>query len=161
MIQKGFLWKRAIVVLFLFLCSCSKSFPEWEYGRVITSCPAYNSGRLLLRPENPFRGLELELSCGCSGLRMYVNAFSLAFPKEEGCSSKTKILISSDQESYTVFADRLEGGQRLLLPPEAAQNIIRKLLACKTIFISAGRYKSEIVPRGFSEAYHKLVKNSA
>ena len=161
MVQKGLLWKRVCVTLFLFLSSCSKNCQEWEYGEVVTCYHAYDSGRLILRPENPFSGLELELSRGCSGLRMYVNAFSLAFAKEGACCSKTRINISSGQESYTVFADRLEGGQRLLLPPEATNDIIGKLLACQSVCLSTGRYKSEITPRGFAASYQKLMRHRA
>ena len=153
MATSGFLWKRVSLTLFLFLCSCSKPCSQWQNERAVTCCESQNSSRLMRCSSNRFRGLELEIARGCSGMRMYLNVHSLCFPCDETTPPKTTVHITSGQESYDVWADRLEGGQRLLLPPEAAQSIICHLLNGNTVSLSAGRFKEEISPEGFCAAY--------
>ena len=148
-----------MLTLFLFLCSCSKPCNNWEYKGMISSCPPVTYGKIYLSPKNHFRELELEFSRGCSGIKMYLNAFSVEFPQNGGGSSTTKVLIQAGQESYEVDADRLEGGQRLILPQGVSENIICRLLNQEQVCISAGKYKSEISPQGFSKVYDKLVHN--
>lgn len=145
--------KRASMALFFFFIACSSDCSLWQHDIVRTKCSKYDSDRIILRPNNIFRGLELELARTCSGDRMYVNVFSLSLPRDPDHPSKTKITIITEDEEYHVLADRLEGGQRLLLPGTTADFIIQKLLEDQAICISIGRYRSEIYPNDFREAY--------
>jgi len=98
----------------------------------------------------------LEIVKGYSGVRMYLNIYCLSFPQELDNPFKTLVTISNDSDSYDVLADRFEGGQRLLLPPEAADNIIYRLLNNQSLTISVGRYCSEIIPEGFAKSLFKI-----
>jgi hypothetical protein len=151
--------KRAISsALFFFLYSCSKPGQSWNYQQTITPYPVYNSGKLSLYPQNDFRGLELEFIKGNSKMRMYLNIYCLSFPQEQNDSSKTLVTISTSNDTQEVLAHRFEGGQRLLLPDEAASNIICKLLNNQIITIAVGRYSSDIIPQGFAKNYFRLLK---
>jgi len=160
MLKKHFYIKGALfAALLLIFQSCSSSCRQWTYDEVCTNCPYYNSKRLVLYPDNQFRGLELVFLRTYSGQRAYINIFSLALPMDSNDPHKTQICISCEISSYDLYAERLEGGQRLLLSDEAAELIISNLLECKTVTISVGRYKSEIIPRGFSEAYRNFISD--
>ncbi|NGX42553.1 MAG: hypothetical protein K940chlam7_00833 [Chlamydiae bacterium] len=154
---KSNLLKRVMLALFFFLSSCSQKCTDWQYQETVTCCHYYNSGRLIHFPQNHFRGVSLEISRGHTGLRAYVNVYSLSLPKEDEDPTKTMVTISSEDGSFDVIAERLEGGQRLLLPLDATNAIIKSLLECKTVCISTGRFKSEISPYGFSKYYHQLM----
>lgn len=158
--KKLFLLKGAAFAALLFIFySCSPSCRQWSYDEVCTSCAYYNSKRIILPPDNQFRGLDLEIVRTYSGQRAYLNIFSLALPKESNDPLKTQICISCEMSSYDFYADRLEGGQRLLLSKETEELIISKLLKYKAVTISVGRYRSEIIPRRFCEAYKQLISD--
>lgn len=144
------------VVLIACFFSCSHDDPTWSYDQVIAGSCEYDSGKLWLRPENTFRGLELELTRSLSGVRMYVNVFSLPFTKESQDSTTLQLKVSTEEESYLVDAYCLEGGQKLLLLPEGAEMIINSLFRSETVAIAVGRYESEISSNGFAEAYQRL-----
>jgi hypothetical protein len=154
-LQKNLL-KRALIALFLFLLSCSPCCQQWYYDEVRTSCPTYNSQKMFLFPENEFRGVELEIIRTCSGEYVFLNVYALSFPREQDNPNTTLVVISCGDLSNKYLADRFEGGQRLLLPKEAEMFIITKLLEGKQLTVSTGRFCSEIIPRGFCEAYHKF-----
>lgn len=150
---------RAIFALFFILHSCTPCNREWFYQEVRAESPCVHSKRILLLPENPYRGIGLQFVRTCSGERAYLDIYSLCFPKDMEEPDSTLVRISSDAGSYEFRADRLEGGQRLLLPGDAESFLIEQLLNCRTLTISAGRYQDEITPRAFREAYRKYCRD--
>lgn len=110
------------------------------------------------RCDNSLSGLSLEVQCTrYTGMRMYISIFSLAFPKEKDNPAATKVNVAWDEGSYTFLAHRLEGGQKLLVPDEDAQKILRLLSEGQTLEIRVGRYVSEVHPTGFSKAYKEVA----
>lgn len=151
--------RAAFAALLVIFQACSPCCREWLYDEVCTSCPYYNSKRIILRSETNLQGLELEFIRTFSGQRAYINIFSLALPRDINDPLKTQICISFGDNKYNFYADRLEGGQRLLLSKEAEELIISQLLECKPMTISTGRYRSVIIPRKFPEAYKKFTSD--
>lgn len=157
-------WKRIqniVSVLFLFPClflsSCKKTSPQWSSEQTITSCVSYNSGKIFLRPTCRQGSIELELTRGTCGLRLYVNIFTLMAQPEDCDPSKTLVIFDVDDESISIFGDLLEGNQRILLPPHATDWLINVLKSDQEFIVHIGRFSSTIVPTGFSEAYEKLL----
>lgn len=155
--QQSMIMKGAIFALFLFLTSCSKSSHQWICEKTLTHDPCYDSMRIILPSRNHFRELELELTQGAY-CKMYINVFSIELPEDPDCPNKTKVSLSVDGNSKIVYADRLKGGQRLLLPPDTTQMIIDSLLEGKPLSLSVSRYKAEIIPDRFSNFYQALEK---
>lgn len=124
-----------------------------------TRCPLYNSGRLILNPENDRTYLEVEIVRSSSGLRMYANILFLqASPSEEELDKAKIEIFLEDDNAMVIYADILEGGQRLLFPKDAAEFLIQKLEEEKFFKITIERYQTTIVPSNFSKVYPQLMK---
>lgn len=143
-----------------FFHSCSNRCQCWDYEQTITPCCLYNSRKLFWYPQNEFRGLGLEIVRGTLETRMYLNIYCLSFPQELNDPSKTLVTISTESSSQNVLAERFEGGQRLLLPQKAADDIICALLNNETLTISSGRHCSEIPPDGFAKNFFRMLNDS-
>lgn len=151
--------KRAFSALFLFLLatSCSSSScPKWQIEETITCSPCYNSGKIFFPPPDEFSGLELELARGPDDVRMYINVFSIEISGEADDSNAAQVLVDFGGEAETFTANILQGGQRLLLPPEATERILSSLLDGDYITISVDRYKAEIPSENFPKLYNSL-----
>ena len=89
---------------------------------------------------------------------MYVNTLLLPFPCDSHNLEKTQLHYLIDEIWYSTEADRLQGGQRLLMPEQSAQQIIEALLANKSIQMIVGRYDFTIISTSFCEHYLKLCQ---
>jgi hypothetical protein len=88
------LHSAAVAGLSAMLFSCSPHCRQWNFDEIRTSCPHYNSKRMVLPPDNPFRGVELVISQTHSGQRMYLNVFSLSLPCDPEIPEKTKFTLT-------------------------------------------------------------------
>lgn len=126
--------------------------------KVVTNDPCNNFGRLFLIPIDPYCGLELEISKVESGLRMYINVFSLEIKPETPKQNTVPVEVTISEETRTYKAFIYQGGQRLLLPSEARDWIADALIDCGIVSISVSRYHADIIPDGFAESYDQLIK---
>lgn len=149
--------KRASIALFLFLSACTTPCPQWILQKAVTNCPSYNSGKVTLAPDNTFCGLELEITRGACGLRMYINVFSLELMPEHPMQScvVVKVTCGDREQSHNGFL--YQGGQRVLLPGIARDSIIESLCQNEPVCIAVGRYRSEILPYDFAVKYQALL----
>ncbi len=142
----------AVLPLIFFLSSCVEpSSCDWQREEYHSHFPGYSSKIISLPPANDDFGLELELaSYSTESDRMYINLFSLPIPENPNRPKKVDVAIAFESSTETVEADLFSGGQRILLPPEAAQKIIDSLLEGQAVTISVDRYRGEIYPENFS-----------
>ncbi len=153
-----YLRKKAWTAFLLFLYSCAAATQaKWEYDEVISHYPAVSSATLYFEPCNLFREMRLEICRTCSGLKTYLSIFSLSLPQEASNPHKTSITLACDGLELTFLADRLEGGQRLLLPKEAEEALIRWMLEDHIVTITCGRFQTEVPPKDFLKL-HALFK---
>lgn len=149
----------ALCVLSLWACS-TPACRKWiflESGR--TCNPEFRIGRLLLTPDAPNGKLELEMDRGRSGLRMYLNLFlfrASSLPEDPSKTSMDMILESG--ETLTFYLYRLEGGQRMLFPPEVMEYIIKLLSEGQPFTLKLGRYQINVILDNFEEAYQNLME---
>lgn len=146
--------KGLLIFLSFLVFSCS-SCRQWEYSCERTPCIEYSSSRMIL-PTQGKDNLSLELISTISGLRMYVNVYSIPPPSLPCDDKKIEVVISIENTSFAVLSERLIGGQRFLLPARTAELIIQALLNYQTVQIAIGRYRAEIIPRAFQEHYFKM-----
>lgn len=105
-------------------------------------------------PCNRFNGVEAELLYSGHDIEFYLNAFTLLFSDSEN-AGYTEVVIGIADQKYTYPAERLAGGQRLLLPAEAQQLIIAALIDNASVELSAGRYQAILIPDNFASIYAK------
>lgn len=155
------LWERkecfALLSFFLLLIfGCSPACRQWQYDDVCTPCGQYNSGRMFLPISIPGNNLELEITRGLSGTHVYVNVCSLPVPPAPENPSIAPVNVIIGDSVTRTFAERLQGGQRLILPCEISQDIINAVLNNESVVISAGAYRAEIISTRFHKHYEHL-----
>lgn len=143
----------------LLAVGCSAPYHRhWEIEKAITPYAYYSAARIYLPVDDPFCGLEVAFVRGSQGFCMFINARSVPFPVDEQNPDKTDVVVEIAQSFYVVRADRLKGGQRLLLPCEATHNIVEALTVGCPVFLTIGRYSVEVVPDNFAHVYEELGK---
>lgn len=155
------LLQRAFIALcFIIISSCSRpAFQQWQFQEIRTKSTCFNSGRMLLPPDDHCEYLEVELLRNCSGLRLFVNLFNLqARPLPDDLTRTTiKITFPDSSESYEIYPRLLAGGQRMLIEGQDADQMINKLLQGQEFFIVLGRHEMRLVLTKFAEHYQTLM----
>lgn len=149
-IEKGWLF-----ILSLLFCSACTQCREWKFDCEKTPSPEYSSSQMIL-PAQENETLALEIVSTISGLRMYVNVYSIPLSPLPFDDKKIDVTFSTEEASFIVVADLLIGGQRVLLPPQTTEWMITTLLDFRTVKVSVGRYSAEITPASFQEHYFKM-----
>lgn len=139
-----------------FFYSCSHSNCLWNEDFVNSPCDAYRSRRMILRTFGPVNNLSLEIVNTDSGMRMYINLYSLP-PLPIPCDdSKTAVFVWIDDIQYQIEGERLLGGQRILLPNGTMQMLIDALVNRCKVIIEVGRYRAEIISTNFEEIFQNI-----
>lgn len=157
---KLLLTQRALVALCIFFCSgCSTpACRQWELQEILTKRPCFNGGRLILGPDSNVSQLEMELIRNPSGIRFYITLLCLeALPLKEDPSLTKVEIVFENEESLTIYPYLLEGGQRLLLPPAVAEQLIQALTDDRSFIVRIGRSQLTAIPDNFSTGYEKLL----
>lgn len=154
-----FLQRAFQALCFLFLVGCSHPIcHEWILQEIVTKTPCFNGGRLILEADSDYSYLELELIRNRSGTYFYLNLLFLqALPCSED-PTRTRIEVTfENQEPLILYPHLLEGGQRILLPSEIADNLIQALLEDCSFTIQIGRSQIHVASYNFQEVYSKLL----
>lgn len=148
---------QVVPIYLMFLSGCNQPCEFWEYNETITSCPQYNSAIITIPPQERPNSAYAEFVRSSFGIRMHLNLLCFVVPTidEEGTKSTFTVFISDQTFSYV--GDLLEGGQRLLVPPDATELITQALLEGVPVVIKLGLFKIELMPDNFGELYCKLI----
>lgn len=148
-----------LIVLIATLASCSKeSDHQWHFEEVRTRRPEFNGGRLVLAPDTDYSNLELEIVRSSSGIRFYINLLLFqAFPRPLDPATTTVTIQFEEEEPWIIHPYLFEGGQRLLLPGEIADPLVKALLEGQCFTIQIGRSQVKVTPTHFSEDYKALL----
>ena len=152
--------QRAFSALCLIILSgcLSPRCREWEFNEIRTQTAAFNAGRLLLCPDSQACHLELELTRNQSGIRLYINLFSIAAPPSSEDPDRSKVeIIFPDGEAWHAYPYLFSGGQRLLFPEDVANTLIRSLLDERPFQIKMGRHTLTAISENFPALYAQLL----
>lgn len=94
----------------------------------------------------------LRIVKGSYGVRTYADSFVRNFPTVPKSQDKTQVELIIGEISTTYLAERLQGGQRLVLPDEATEAIIAALANDSPITLICGFSPLELAPLGFVDA---------
>jgi hypothetical protein len=152
--RKQFVYAFFLITLIHF--SCCPRCNEWKLAVIKADCPAATYAKAYLPPCNPFNGLEA-VFISCSGdIRLYFNALTLLFPCYAD-EEHSEVFITIEEEHYCFIAERLLGGQTLLLPEEAMLLITLAFLEKKDVEVIAGRYTALLTHQNFEKIYRNLI----
>jgi hypothetical protein len=152
--------KRSFLALFLValsLYSCSPACHQWKLAVIKADCPAARYAKLYLPASNTFNGLDAVLMWSNGRLNFYLNALTFCFPSDDGNETQCEVDFRIDDVMNTFVAERLEGGQSLLLPEEAMQLVVTALLEQQCVEVTVGRFQTTLVPDHFDTSYKKFI----
>jgi len=156
-LRKGnLLFLSFLISIFVSSCSSVGQRQGWVLEKAITPYAIYDASRIFLPVDDQFRGLEVVYVRGSQGVCMFINACSIPFPTDDTCPDKTDVVVEIADSFYVVRADRLKGGQRLLMPCDITENIVEALLVGCPVYITIGRYCGELIPDNFEKVYREL-----
>lgn len=90
---------------------------------------------------------------------MYLIVHSTPIPYSKDCPKKVMVKIEMDQIPMACQADRLEGGQRFLLPEKMTQMMIKAFCDKKKVTVSLPGYQSLIDGEKFMDHFQKMGRS--
>jgi hypothetical protein len=152
--------KIAFYVIFLvplLFYSCSPHCHQWKLAAIKANCPCATYTKVYLPTCNPFNGLEAVFISYNGNIRLYFNALTMQFPYIANDEEHTEIYLKVDEQAYNFVAERLKGGQTLLIPEEYLQLILRALHEKHYVEVMIGRYQAKIGCDNFERCYRSLI----
>ncbi len=145
----NYLSRKAVCIITLLLLVFSLTGCRgkgWFYSDVKSDCARFNSALLSHCSPEAFNGIELQLLRGEFGILAFLNISS-------GSLNSPTAALEIEGIRYLYTAHVMQGGQRVLLPPEAADFIITSLLNGLNVKICLNGYMSEFFPENFARKY--------
>jgi len=149
-----------LFLILLSLASCSPPCHQWKLASIKAHCPAANYVKVYLPACNTFNGLEAEFMCSNGDMQLYLNSLTLQLPCDPCDPDHVNVNVTIGDDTFTYVADRLLGGQRLVMPEDAREQIICALLEGNDVDISIGRYETTLISQSFAKNYDQLVSIS-
>lgn len=141
--------------LFLFLASCNESTgPNWTYDSV---CGSDTHSVLILSGDKTFKDLELEVQKTNNEKRIYLNTYGVPFSRNS--NGKVDVIIRINDNETRVEAMPLQGSQSVRLPSETENILLEAIENRDRIFISIGRYSTEIHYDNFDKHFKKFCND--
>lgn len=137
----------SLFILLLVLTQCARPCQNWQLETVHSK---NFSSRLLHPATDCYSGISFEIIHSCQTEWGYINSYTFGFSEEI-----IEISIIIDGQEYPFTGERLEGHQRVLLPPQATQLIIKGLLDGQIIHLTAENYQTTLCPQNFSKLFKK------
>lgn len=138
------MYKRTTLFLLLFISACSPQ-KNWIYREVSSKLPEFESSYLQLPPQNELTGIGVEILSCVTGTTAYLNVISRQIPPFQGNPAEAIVVFQIGDEKIPYKAHRMEGGQRLLLPHEATEKLIKVLSQDKTLKIYLDGYQTDVI----------------
>lgn len=132
-----------LTALLLLLTSCAPMPERWHLSR-----PNTFNGKICLPVRD---GLSIEFIHSCGTEWGYINNCAFGFAEQT-----IPITLTIEGVSYRFLGQRLEGCQRVLMPPQATQLLIRSLLDEHSVHLVAGPYQTLLQAHNFAHLYGKL-----
>lgn len=148
-----FLGVQATALALLFSCSQSS---HWTNDQVYSEQREHRSSKLCYHSKDPVHGIDLEFVQTQEQLKVYLNVHSIPIPPHQGDPKSAAVKLKCGSEQKSLIAYRLEGGQRFLLPDNAAKMLIDSLKEGQDVSISLHGYRSTIKAEDFSKKFDRL-----
>jgi len=147
--------KRFLLPLLLLSTACS-SQKDWNYQEVVSKSSQFDSALLQYHSANELTGVGVELIKGSFGTLGYLNVVARQIPPLPDNPETAIVVFEIDDEKIPYKAERMKGGQRLLLPDEATEKLIATLKSNQTITIYLNGYMTKLEQSNFSKCLKKF-----
>lgn len=130
------------------LFSCTGKSGGWTSEKIVST--SVLCSRLTFPAKNIYRNLEVSFQREGEQINVFLNIFCTPFESDDG---KVLVTFSIGEEIFSFNASLLAGNQRLLLPDDAKELLLRTLNAKQNIIVRAGKYSNEVTPESFQESF--------
>ncbi len=132
---------------------------HWCHEKIHSNQEKFSYSKVVYRERDPVHGVDLEFVQTFDCLKTYLLVGKTAVPSSKDSTKKISVKIEIEEILLTCEADRLEGGQRFILPHEMTDALIEALLAKKNVTISIPGYRSSVDSEGFVEHFRKIGRS--
>ncbi len=149
--------KQVLFILAIALASNSCSNKgNWKVDKINSGSTLHSSTRISSLSNKASNQIHLEIFKLQEGTRGYIFSKSHPIPCFEQNPTQTALTIKTDDEILFYLGARHEGGQRILLPPDALEKIISSLKNGISITIEVPGAETTLNPKGFPKDTKKL-----
>lgn len=121
-------------------------------------CPSrYASAVLHIPTPNNHDGIELEMVGTKGRTDLYLNTLYSSLDPNGHSPGSSEVVVEIDGLAYTYEGRLLAGGQKVILPQEATDQIVESLRLNRSVKVCAGIHRCAIPSKGFSENYRKFA----
>ncbi len=134
---------KAFVALLLLLSACA-SKNVWHMQKVLSKLPDQHSMLISYHPKNEITGIGVELLTGSFGKRAILYVCARQIPSLPHAPHQANVIFLIDEEQHCYKAQKMEGGQKVLLPEEATKMLFEAVECNKGVTIVLDGYLSKI-----------------
>lgn len=142
----------------LILCSCGNR-DHWSHQKIHSNYEQFSYSKVIYQARDPVRGVDVEFVQSQENLKTYLLVHSIPILASKDTPKKIKVKMHIDDVFLTCEADRLDGGQRFLLPETITLTLIEAFLAKKNVTITIPGYRSSIDSEGFIKHFRKIGRS--
>ncbi len=96
--------------------------------------------RVFTRLNDPVNNLQVEIIKHGDETHAYINVHSFTIPCYNNDPKKAQLTLITPEKELTMIVSRLEGGQRLRIPPEIVPDFLSILSENNDITLSLGHH---------------------
>ncbi len=137
--------RTPLLGLIMLLPACS-SHKEWNASQVVSRSKPFNSAQLQYTSDNELQGVGVELLKGAFGTLGYLNVSARQIPTLPEAPEMSIVVLVIEGEKFPYHANRMEGGQKLLLPSEATEKLISTLESNQAVSIHLDGFMTKLEP---------------
>ena len=144
------LWIASLIALF----GCTEN-DHWEEETIHAYQSAYNSRRLVYRPENQFQGMVLEFFYADHHLSAYLSLPFAYLPRPKN-GSEVILKVSYGDQVESLIIHRHKGGQKFQIPEKALDRLVKIFENEREVTLSLSRISQVIQTHNFEKHLKQL-----
>jgi hypothetical protein len=136
---------KILILLFLVFTFCSKP-PLWRAEKIKAKSKEHQALRYLYIPTKPNARFQVQIVKAEYGVRFSLHLLSLPTSENRRWTDKVKINIETEDARQDFLAERLEGGQVILMPEQKGAFLLALLQQGEPLSITLPGYQISIPP---------------
>ncbi|MBS0627832.1 MAG: hypothetical protein JSS09_06435 [Verrucomicrobia bacterium] len=145
--------------MLLILAACTPK-SHWNVSQIDGGSSQFRSSRLSYVISNASNSLQMEIIRREKALKGYLFVQGRTLLEHPETPKHSLIFVQIKEETNSYLVSRYEGGQRLLLPDDLLQKILKALKDETEVTLKVSGYQTTLTPAGFSSSYEKWQKNT-
>lgn len=139
----------SLLLFFIFFssCQCEK---KWETIEIIPTCPYAKTVRIRQPKTEKIHVIAAEFHFDGDEPRMYLNLLLCPVESDEECDQSILVHYRFNETEYEARGYILKGGQKIFMPSNATQEIIRALCSDFCVDLGVADYCTKLEPLNFS-----------